>query len=71
MLSTNVLSFMINGPFKTGNEPTSITIDPRGIYMYVTNSLDNTLSAYSIALPTGTPSTIVGSGSTRRKHHRH
>ena len=43
VLSTNVLSFMINGPFKTGNEPTSITIDPRGIYMYVTNSLDNTL----------------------------
>jgi len=32
--------------------------------MYVTNSLDNTVSSYSISLPTGTPSTIVGSGST-------
>ncbi len=64
VLSTNVLSSMINGPFRTGDEPTSITIDPRGIYMYVTNSLDNTLSSYSIALPTGTPSTIVGSGAT-------
>ena len=32
---------MINGPFKTGNEPTSITIDPRGMYIYVTNSLDS------------------------------
>ncbi|MGB0080341.1 MAG: beta-propeller fold lactonase family protein, partial [Terracidiphilus sp.] len=62
--STNVLNSMINGPFKTGNEPTAITIDPRGIYMYVTNSLDSTLSSYSIALPTGTPSTIVGSGAT-------
>ncbi|MGD0482656.1 MAG: beta-propeller fold lactonase family protein [Terracidiphilus sp.] len=55
-------------PFKTGNEPNAITIDPRGIYMYVTNSLDNSVSEYSISLPTGTPSTIVssvaGSGNT-------
>ena len=51
---------MINGPFKTGNEPTAIAIDPRGIYIYLTNSLDSTVSAYAISLPTGTPSTIVG-----------
>ena len=49
---------MVNGPFKTGNEPTSIAIDPRGIYIYLTNSLDETVSAYSIALPTGTPSAV-------------
>ncbi len=55
------LDFMINGPFKTGNEPTSITIDPRGIYIYLTNSLDSTVSAYAISLPTGTPSSVVGS----------
>ncbi len=62
VLSTDVLSFMINGPFKTGNQPTAIAIDPRGIYIYITNSLDNTVSSYSIALPTGTPSTIVNAG---------
>jgi 6-phosphogluconolactonase (cycloisomerase 2 family) len=64
VLSTNVLTFLINGPFKTGNEPNAITIDPRGIYMYITNSLDNTLSSFAISLPTGSPSAIVGSGSS-------
>ena len=29
---------MVNGPFKTGNEPTSITIDPRGI-LYLPHQL--------------------------------
>ena len=64
MLSTDALQFMVNGPFKTGNEPTSIAIDPRGIYIYLTNSLDETVSAYSIALPTGTPS-------AERRHRRY
>jgi 6-phosphogluconolactonase (cycloisomerase 2 family) len=32
--------------------------------MYIANSLDNTVSAYSISLPTGTPSTVVNSVST-------
>lgn len=64
VLSSDALQYMINGPFKTGNEPTAAIIDPRGIYLYVTNSLDNTVSAYSIALPTGTPSTVVNATST-------
>ncbi len=55
---------MINGPFKTGDEPTAITIDPRGLYIYIANSLDNSVSAYAIALPTGTPSTVVNATST-------
>jgi 6-phosphogluconolactonase (cycloisomerase 2 family) len=50
---------MLNGPFKTGNEPSSVVIDPRGIFIYLSNSLDETVSAYSIALPTGTPSADV------------
>ncbi|HZP03959.1 MAG TPA: beta-propeller fold lactonase family protein [Terracidiphilus sp.] len=58
------LSFLVNGPFKTGNEPTSVVVDPRGIYIYLANALDSTVSAYSIALPTGTPSTIVNTTST-------
>lgn len=59
VLSNDSLAFMINGPFKTGNEPSSIVVDPRGIYIYISNLLDSSVSAYSIALPTGTPSTIV------------
>ena len=63
--STNELDFMVNGPFKTGNEPGSVVVDPRGIYLYVTNELDSTVSAYSISLPTGTPSAALAtSGST-------
>ena len=63
--SGNILSFLINGPFKTGNEPQSIAIDPRGQFMYVANALDSSVSAYVIALSTGTPSAAVsptGSG---------
>ena len=62
--SNQSLNFMINGPFKTGNEPSAIVIDPRGIYIYVANALDSTVSAYSIALPTGTPSTVVSATGT-------
>ena len=62
--SGDALNFMVNGPFKTGNEPTAITIDPRGIYIYQTNSLDSTVSAYSISLPTGTPSGVVSATSS-------
>ncbi len=63
--TTGQLSFMINGPFKTGNEPTAVVVDPRGIFIYVANSLQSTVSAYNIALPTGTPSaTVAVSGST-------
>jgi 6-phosphogluconolactonase (cycloisomerase 2 family) len=50
---------MVDGPFKTGNEPTSIAIDPRGIFIYLSNSLDETVSAYSISLPTGAPTADV------------
>ncbi len=60
--SIDSLNFLINGPFKTGNEPSAIAIDPRGIFIYLANSLDSTVSAYSISLPTGTPSTVVSSG---------
>jgi 6-phosphogluconolactonase (cycloisomerase 2 family) len=53
------LSFLSNGPFKTGNEPSAITIDPRGKFIYLTNQLDNSVSAYAIDLATGTPTTVV------------
>jgi 6-phosphogluconolactonase (cycloisomerase 2 family) len=58
------LNFLLNGPFKTGNEPTSIVVDPRGLFLYVSDALDNSVSGYNIALPTGTPSSIVNSNSS-------
>jgi 6-phosphogluconolactonase len=62
--SGGVLNFMVNGPFKTGNQPSAVVIDPRGIYIYVSNSLDSSITGYNIALPTGTPSTIINSNSS-------
>ena len=59
ILDGSTLRFLTNGPFKTGNEPSAIVIDPRGKFLYLTNQLDNTVGAYSIDLPTGTPTTIV------------
>ena len=59
--SGNILKFLINGPFRTGNQPQSIAIDPRGKYLYVANSLDSSVSAYVIDLATGTPSSAVNS----------
>jgi len=55
----SVLSFMINGPFSTASEPSAIVVDPRGKYIYVANALSDTVSAYAIDLPTGTPSAAV------------
>ena len=51
---------MVTGPFKTGSEPSAVTVDPRGLYIYVANSLRSTISAYSITLANGIPSTIAG-----------
>jgi 6-phosphogluconolactonase (cycloisomerase 2 family) len=62
--SGGVLNFLVNGPFKTGNEPSSLVVDPRGIYIYVSNQLDSTISAYTIALPTGTPSAVINTSSS-------
>jgi 6-phosphogluconolactonase (cycloisomerase 2 family) len=59
ILDSSTLSFLTNGPYKTGNEPSAIVIDPRGKFIYLTNQLDNTVGAYSIDLPTGTPTATV------------
>jgi 6-phosphogluconolactonase (cycloisomerase 2 family) len=58
------LNFMVNGPFVAGSQPTSVVVDPRGIFIYVSDSLSSSVSGYNIALPTGTPSSIVNSNSS-------
>jgi 6-phosphogluconolactonase (cycloisomerase 2 family) len=59
ILDGSILRFLTNGPFTTGNEPSAIVIDPRGKFIYLTNQLDNTVGAFSIDLPTGTPTKVV------------
>ena len=57
--SGSSLSFMINGPFKVGSEPSAVAVDPRGLYIYVANSLQSSVTAFSIVLSTGSPSAIA------------
>ncbi|MDE3199317.1 MAG: beta-propeller fold lactonase family protein [Acidobacteriota bacterium] len=57
--SSGVLTYLLNGPFRTGSQPVAITIDPRGRFIYVANQLDSSVSAYSIDLKTGTPSSAI------------
>ena len=51
---------MVNAPFTTGQYPYSVTIDPRGLYLYVANYNASTVSAYAITTSTGTPTASVG-----------
>jgi 6-phosphogluconolactonase (cycloisomerase 2 family) len=54
---------MVASPFGTGSFPTGLTVDPRGLYVYVTNYGSSTLSAYAINQSTGALSGITsGSG---------
>jgi 6-phosphogluconolactonase (cycloisomerase 2 family) len=53
------LNFMTSGPFRTGSEPSAIVIDPRGKFIYVSNALDSTISAYAITQATGNPTAAV------------
>jgi len=57
--SGSALSFFLSPPTRTGNEPTALTFDPRGKFLYIANQLDNTVSAFSIDLTTGTPTITV------------
>jgi 6-phosphogluconolactonase len=37
----------------------SLTVDPRGKYVYASNGLSNTVTAFTIDLGTGTPTAII------------
>jgi 6-phosphogluconolactonase (cycloisomerase 2 family) len=49
----------------TGNEPSAVVIDPRGLFVYVSNAGDDTVSAYAITLATGALTTVVNSSSNK------
>jgi 6-phosphogluconolactonase (cycloisomerase 2 family) len=48
-------------PFAAGGTPNSLAIEPTGHYLYVNNSTDNTISAYSINGSTGALTPVNGS----------
>jgi DNA-binding beta-propeller fold protein YncE len=58
------LAFLPSGPFRTGNEPTAVTIDPRGLFIYATNSLDSTVTPYAITLASGIPTGTASSANS-------
>jgi DNA-binding beta-propeller fold protein YncE len=54
-MNSNNLNYLTAGPFRTGNEPSAVAVDPRGKFLYVTNSLDSSVTAYAITVATGVP----------------
>ena len=36
------LNFLVNGPYKTGGQPTSVAVDPRGKFLYLSTRWINT-----------------------------
>ena len=62
ILSSGTLNPVNNGPFATGGVfPVSVVVDPRGLYIYVGNYSDGTISEFTIIQSTGAPSSISNS----------
>ena len=59
--TTGALSPVGGSPFPTGFMPISVTVDPSGRFVYVTNSGSSSVSAYTINSITGVLSPIGGS----------
>lgn len=60
--STNgALSLNAGSPVQVGDDPSAITFDALGIYLYVTNTADATISEFTFDGPAGTLSAISGS----------
>ncbi len=58
----------VGGPIPAGTSPSNITIDPRGLYMYVTNFFSNSISGYAINTTTGIPSATAPGNYTVGAH---
>jgi DNA-binding beta-propeller fold protein YncE len=52
------------GSYPTGNVPSAVLAEPSGRFVYVANSADSTISAYSLANATGVLTPITGTFST-------
>src|SRR3984885_9212786 len=61
LIQSNGSLVAMQTPFKTDILPTSVQVDPRGIYVYVSNYNANDVSAYTIDRGTGNATQISGS----------
>jgi 6-phosphogluconolactonase len=61
LIQTNGTLVPMQTPFKTDILPDSVQVDPRGIYVYVSNYNANDVSAYTIDRGTGNATQIAGS----------
>ncbi|MGA3226481.1 MAG: beta-propeller fold lactonase family protein [Acidobacteriaceae bacterium] len=61
LIQANGTLVAMQTPFKTDILPTSVQVDPRGIYVYVSNYNANDVSAYTIDRGTGNATQISGS----------
>jgi len=59
--SSGTLTPISGSPFQAGRGTTGIAVDPGEQFLYAANSTDNTVSAFTIAKPTGELAPIVGS----------
>ena len=60
-VSTGLLTPVPGSPFPAGSGPSSVTVDPSGQFVYVTNKGDNTVSVYTIDSNTGALTPVAGS----------
>src|SRR5262249_39716438 len=58
---TGALAPLSGSPFAAGAGSFGAAIDPAGLFFYVTNRNDNTISAYNINSSTGILSAVAGS----------
>ena len=59
--STGALSPITGSPFPAGNQPSNVAIDPAGKFLFATNMMDNTVSAFTIDGTSGGLTPVGGS----------
>jgi 6-phosphogluconolactonase len=59
--TTGALSPISGSPFTVGNAPAGVTIDPAGKFLFVTNMMDDTVSAFTIDGTSGALTAVTGS----------
>jgi 6-phosphogluconolactonase (cycloisomerase 2 family) len=58
---TGSLTLVSGSPFAVGNEPRTVTIDPSGRFVYITNPFSDNISGFSINATTGNLAALSGS----------